>query len=85
MWWTAITLAAVAAWFEWQYRHDRKAKPSGDVEVSTDQPQEALRPEQPEAVAAVEPPKPIVAVEPPVQPLQAASPSNTPLTAGRNR
>jgi len=26
MWWTAITLAAVAAWFEWTYRRSRKAK-----------------------------------------------------------
>jgi len=23
MWWTAITFAAVAAWFEWVYRHDK--------------------------------------------------------------
>ena len=23
MWWTVITLTAVAGWFEWVYRHDR--------------------------------------------------------------
>jgi len=25
MWWTVITLAGVAAWFEWTYRRNRKS------------------------------------------------------------
>jgi len=24
MWWTTIAISAVAAWFEWQYRRNRK-------------------------------------------------------------
>jgi hypothetical protein len=26
MWWTAIALAGVAAWFEWTYRRNRKSR-----------------------------------------------------------
>ena len=86
MWWTAITFAAVAAWFEWQYRRDRKGPPSGDVDVSTeDQPQEIEEPEKPEASAVVDHLKPVAAAKPLVQALEAAPPSNTPRTAGRNR
>ena len=86
MWWTAITFAAVAAWFELQYRRDRKGKPSGDVDISVaDQPQETAEPETPETSAIVEHPKPVAAVKPPVQVLEAAPPSNTPRIAGRNR
>ena len=33
MWWTAITLAGVAAWFEWTYRRNRKAA-GGDNKTS---------------------------------------------------
>ena len=85
MWWTAITFAAVAAWFEWQYRRDRKGEPSGDLDVSTaDQPEDEQEPEKPEAKAVVEMPKPVASVEP-IQMLEAAPPSNTPRTAGRNR
>lgn len=83
MWWTAITFAAVAAWFELQYRRDRKRQPSGDVDVSTaDQPQEAAEPEKPETSAAVDHPKPVIAVKSPVQVLEGAPPANTPRIAG---
>ena len=86
MWWTAITFAAVAAWFELQYRRDRKRQPSGDVDVSTaDQPQETTEPEKPETSAVVDHPKPVAAVKPQVQVLEAAPPSKTPRIAGRNR
>jgi hypothetical protein len=47
MWWTAITLAGVAAWFEWTYRRNRKAAgqnnkgsqaPENPVEEELDEP-----------------------------------------------
>ena len=86
MWWTAITFAAVAAWFELQYRRNRKGNPSGDVDASlADQPEEKREPEKPEPSAVVDHPKPVAAVKPPVQVLEAAPPSNTPRIAGRNR
>lgn len=91
MWWTAITFAAVAAWFELQYRRERKGKPSGDLDVSAaDEPQETPEPEKPETDGVAEQRKPMAAVRPPVQVLEAAPPSNTPRsntprTAGRNR
>jgi hypothetical protein len=30
MWWTVVTFAAVATWFEWMYRKDRKNSGEGN-------------------------------------------------------
>jgi len=35
MWWTTIAISAVAAWFEWQYRRNRKKESQDKVPPSS--------------------------------------------------
>ena len=49
MWWTVITLTAVAGWFEWVYRHDRgrgKAEKDSPDPSSPDDMNKVAEPEQ---------------------------------------
>jgi len=51
MWWTVITLAAVAGWFEWVYRHDHKrgaAEKDPPAPSATDDINKVAAPEQPQ-------------------------------------
>ena len=49
MWWTAITLGAVAAWFEWTYRRNRKAAAAQEkdkTEKASEEADKSVEPEQ---------------------------------------
>jgi len=50
MWWTAITLGAVAAWFEWTYRRNRKALVAQEKDQTKKESEEADQSAEPKHV-----------------------------------
>ncbi|HKE32352.1 MAG TPA: hypothetical protein VKD65_11555 [Candidatus Angelobacter sp.] len=49
MWWTAITLAAVAAWFEWTYRRSgKRSEKNLPVEPSSEKARKPVESKQAE-------------------------------------
>jgi len=48
MWWTAITLGAVAAWFEWTYRRNRKSVAAQEKDQTEKESKEAAQSVEPE-------------------------------------
>jgi hypothetical protein len=45
VWWTTITIAAVAAWFEWQYRKGRRGSAGSEQADTTAKPAQDSRSE----------------------------------------
>jgi hypothetical protein len=46
VWWTTIAISAVAAWFEWQYRRNRRRQSEEEPEAKPPVSEKAELPEQ---------------------------------------
>jgi hypothetical protein len=46
VWWTTIAISAVAAWFEWQYRRNRRKQSEEQPEAKPSVSDKAALPEQ---------------------------------------